>query len=54
MYMMNDKWSHLKEKIENILHVGQKIKLYWRGDRRTFEGWVIKKLIKCQDMRKIE
>jgi len=37
-----------EEKIENILHVGQKIKLYWRGDRRTFEGWVIKKLIKCQ------
>ena len=36
-----------EEKIQNILQVGQKVRLYWRGDRRTFEGCVIKKLIKC-------
>ena len=35
-----------EENKEDILTVGQKVKLYWRGDRRVFEGWVIKKSIK--------
>lgn len=35
-----------EENKEEILTVGQKVKLYWRGDRRVFEGWVIKKSIK--------
>ena len=40
--------SPVEEREEDILHMGQKIKLYWRGDRRVFEGWVIKKEIKCE------
>ncbi len=36
------------EKNEDIFNVGQKVKLYWRGDRRVFEGWVIKRLIKSR------
>ena len=40
--------SPAEEREEDILQVGQKIRLYWRGDRRVFEGWVIKKEIKCK------
>jgi len=35
-----------EENKEDILTVGQNVKLYWRGDRRVFEGWVIKRSIK--------
>ncbi len=42
-----------EEREEDILHMGQKIRLYWRGDRRVFEGWVIKKVIKCEGGHKV-
>ena len=45
--------SPVEEREEDILHMGQKIKLYWRGDRRVFEGWVIKKEIKCEGGHKV-
>ncbi len=43
----------VEEREEDILHMGQKIRLYWRGDRRVFEGWVIKKEIKCEGGHKV-
>lgn len=45
--------SPAEEREEDILQVGQKIRLYWRGDRRVFEGWVIRKEIKCKGGDKI-
>ncbi len=45
--------SPQEELEDDILHMGQKIRLYWRGDRRVFEGWVIKKVIKCEGGYKI-
>ena len=45
--------SPVEEREEDILHMGQKIRLYWRGDRRVFEGWVIKKVIKCEGGYKV-
>jgi len=35
-----------EENKEYNLNVGQNVNLYWRGDRRVFEGWVIKRSIK--------
>lgn len=35
-----------EENKEHNLNVGQNVKLYWRGDRRMFEGWVIKRSMK--------
>ena len=45
--------SPAEEREEDILQVGQKIRLYWRGDRRVFEGWVIRKEINCKGGHKI-